>query len=173
MITLGMLAKIRRMYWYCGYCQVVRRGPIECGMKKSSVSPARSSEVAISFKGYRFPPDIISYAVWLYYRFSLSLPMVEEMLAARGIELTYETVRCWATKFGLAIARRIRSTCPGRGEKWHLDEVVVTIHGKKHWLWRAIDQLGAVLEVLVQSRRDTAAAKRLMRKLLKRYGARA
>jgi putative transposase len=74
------------------------------------------------FKGYRFPPDIISYAVWLYYRFPLSLRMVEEMLAARGIELTYETVRCWATKFGLAIARRIRSTAPGRGDKWHLDE---------------------------------------------------
>ncbi|VVE85961.1 IS6 family transposase [Pandoraea sputorum] len=139
-------------------------------MKKSSVSPARSSEVVISFKGYRFPPDVISYAVWLYYRFPLSLRMIEEMLAARGIELTYETVRCWATKFGLAIARRIRSTAPERGDKWHLDEVVVTIHGKKHWWWRALDEHGAVLEVLVQSRRDTAAAKRLMRKLLKRYG---
>jgi putative transposase len=78
-------------------------------------------EAPISFKGYRFPPDIISYVVWLYYRFPLSLRMVEEMLAARGIELTYETVRCWATKFGLAIARRIRSTAPGRGDKWHLD----------------------------------------------------
>jgi putative transposase len=79
-------------------------------------------------------------------------------------------VRCWATKFGLAIARRIRSTAPGRGDKWHLDEVVVTINGRKHWLWRAVDQRGAVLDVLVQSRRDKAAAKRLMRKLLKRHG---
>ena len=132
--------------------------------------PQRSSDAAISFKGYRFPPDIISYAVWLYYRFPLSLRMVEEMLAARGIELTYETVRCWATKYGLAIAGRIRSTSPRRGDKWHLDEVVVTIHGKKHWLWRAVDEHGALLEVLVQSRRDTAAAKRLMRRLLKRHG---
>ncbi|MGF6920622.1 IS6 family transposase [Paraburkholderia sp. 40] len=139
-------------------------------MKKASVSALLSAEAPISFKGYRFPPDIIRYAVWLYYRFPLSLRMVEEMLAARGIELTYETVRCWATKFGLAVAKRIRSTAPGRGDKWHLDEAVVTIHGRKHWLWRAVDQHGAVLDVLVQSRRDKAAAKRLMRKLLRRHG---
>ncbi|MGF6937837.1 transposase-like protein [Paraburkholderia sp. UCT70] len=100
----------------------------------------------------------------------VSLRMVEEMLAARGIELTYEKVRCWATKFGLAVAKRIRSTAPGRGDKWHLDEAVVTIHGRKHWLWRAVVQHGAVLDVLVQSRRDKAAAKRLMRKLLRRHG---
>ncbi|WP_414445617.1 IS6 family transposase [Burkholderia sp. 22PA0106] len=124
----------------------------------------------MSFKGYRFPPDVISYTVWLYYRFPLSLRMVEEMLAARGIELTYETVRCWATKFGLAIARRIRSTASSRSDKWHLDEVAVTIRGVKHWLWRAVDQYGAVLDVLIQRQRDTAAAKRLMRKLLKRHG---
>ncbi|VVE86000.1 transposase [Pandoraea sputorum] len=115
--------------------------------EKTSVSPQRLSNAAISYKGYRFPPDMISYAVWLYYRFPLSLRMVEEMLAARGIELTYETVRCWATKFGLAIARRIRSTSPRRSDKWQLDEVVVTIHGKKHWLWRAVDEHGALLEV--------------------------
>ncbi|KVZ37928.1 IS6 family transposase, partial [Burkholderia ubonensis] len=129
-----------------------------------------AAESPISFKGYRFPPDIISYAVWLYYRFPLSLRMIEELLAARGTELTYETVRSWATKFGRAIARRIRSTAPGRGDKWHLDEVVVTINGTKHWLWRAVDQHGAVLEVLVQRRRDQTAAKRLMHKLLKRHG---
>ncbi|KVR00720.1 transposase, partial [Burkholderia ubonensis] len=124
-----------------------------------------AAESPISFKGYRFPPDIISYAVWLYYRFRLSLRTVEALLAARGIELTYETGRSWATKFGQAIARRIRSTAPGRGDKWHLDEVVVTINGTKHWLWRAVDRHGAVLEVLVQRRRDQAAAKRLMCKL--------
>ena len=139
-------------------------------MKKTSISALPSAEVPILFKGYRFPPDIISYAVWLYYRFPLSLRMVEEILVARGIELTYETVRDWSTKFGLAIAKRIRSTALERGDKWHLDEVVVTINGKKHWLWRAVDQHGAVLDVLVQSRRDKAAAKRLMRKLLKRHG---
>jgi putative transposase len=113
---------------------------------------------------------VISYAVWLYYRFPLSLHMVEELLAARGIELTYETVRRWAVKFGLGIARRIRSTALARGDKWHLDEVVVTINGKKHWLWRAVDQHGAVLDVLVQSRRDRHAARRLMRKLLRKHG---
>jgi putative transposase len=123
----------------------------------------------ISYAGYRFPPDVISYAVWLYYRFPLSLRMVEELLAARGIELTYETVRRWSVKFGLGIARRIRSTALARGDKWHLDEVVVSINGKKHWLWRAVDQHGAVLDALVQSRRDKHAAERLMRKLLKKH----
>jgi len=113
---------------------------------------------------------VISYAVWLYYRFPLSLRMVEELLAARGIDLSYETVRRWSVKFGLGIARRIRSTALARGDKWHLDEVVVTINGSKHWLWRAVDQHGAVLDVLVQSRRDRHAAKRLMRKLLKKHG---
>ncbi|WP_175907481.1 IS6 family transposase [Burkholderia seminalis] len=139
-------------------------------MKNASISVPPPVEAPVSFKGYRFPLDIICYAVWLYYRFPLSLRMVEELLAARGIELTYETVRCWAAKFGLTIAKRIRATAPGRGDKWHLDEVVVTINGRKHWLWRAVDQHGAVLDVVVQRRRDTAAAKRLMRKLLRRHG---
>src|ERR1700681_1293725 len=139
-------------------------------MKKASVSVLPSVEAPISFKGYRFPPDVISYAVWLYYRFPLSLRMVEELLAARGIELTYETVRRWSVKFGLGIARCIRSTALGRGNRGHLDEVVVTINGKKHWLWRAVDQHGVVLDVLVQSRRDRHAARRLMRKLLKKHG---
>ncbi|WP_175811049.1 IS6 family transposase, partial [Burkholderia cepacia] len=88
----------------------------------------------------------------------------------RGIELTNETVRCWATKFGLPITRRIRSTGLGRGDKRHLDEAVVTINGRKHWQWRAVDQHDAVLDVLLQRRRDAAAAKRLMRKLLRRHG---
>ncbi len=96
--------------------------------------------------------------------------MVEALLATRGIELTNETVRCWATKFGLPITRRIRSTGLGRGDKRHLDEAVVTINGRKHWQWRAVDQHDAVLDVLLQRRRDAAAAKRLMRKLLRRHG---
>ncbi len=108
-------------------------------MKKASISVLPWAEALVSFKGYRFPPDIISYAVRLYFRFPLSLRMVEEMLAARGIELTYETVRCRATKFGLAIARRVRSMAAVRGDKWHLGEVVVTINGRKHWLWRAVE----------------------------------
>jgi hypothetical protein len=95
-------------------------------VKRTALQHNAPANDAISYAGYRFPPDVISYAVWLYYRFPLSLRMVEELLAARGIELTYETVRRWTVKFGLGIARRIRSTALARGDKWHLDEVVVT-----------------------------------------------
>src|SRR4051794_18370947 len=121
-----------------------------------------------SYAGYRFPAEVISQAVWLYFRFLLSLRMVEEMLAARGIIVSHETIRQWALKFGQAFANRIRRRLPRAGEKWHLDEVVIKIAGKKHWLWRAVDQDGIVLDILVQSRRDKRAAKRLLRKLLKR-----
>lgn len=120
------------------------------------------------YAGHRFPAEIISHAIWLYFRFPLSLQMVEEMLAARGILVSHETVRQWARKFGQAFANLIRRRLPGAGDKWHLDEVVITIAGVKHWLWHAVDQTGIVLDVLVQSRRDQRAAKRLLRKLLKR-----
>src|SRR5947208_3418822 len=120
------------------------------------------------YAGYRFPPEVISHAVWLYFRFPLSLRMVEEMLAARGILVSHETVRQWARKFGQAFANQIRRRLPCPGDKWHLDEVCLMIGGQKHWLWRAVDQDGVVLDVLVQSRRDKRAAKRLLRKLLKR-----
>src|SRR4051795_12917760 len=120
------------------------------------------------YTGYRFPGEVISHAVWLYFRFPLSLRMVEEMLAARGIDVSHETVRQWARKFGQAFANQIRRRLPGTGDKWHLDEVCLMIRGKKHWLWRAVDQDGFVLDVLVQRRRDKKAAKRLLRKLLKR-----
>ncbi len=96
--------------------------------------------------------------------------MVEELLAARGITVSHETVRQWARKFGPEIATRLRRRAPRRGDKWRLDEVVLTIGDRKHYLWRAVDQDGFVLDVLVQSRRDTKAAKRLLRKLLKRQG---
>ncbi|MGI4807728.1 MAG: IS6 family transposase [Janthinobacterium lividum] len=121
-----------------------------------------------NYAGYRFPPEIISYAVWLYFRFPLSLRMVDELLASRGIIVSHETVRQWALKFGQMFANQIRRRLPDTGEKWHLDEVVLTIAGVKHWLWRAVDQNGIVLDILVQSRRDTRAAKRLLRKLMKR-----
>ena len=120
------------------------------------------------YAGHRFPAEIISHAIWLYFRFPLSLRMVEEMLAARGILVSHETVRQWARKFGQAFANLIRRRLPGAGDKWHLDEVVITIAGVKHWLWHAVDQTGIVLDALVQSRRDQRAAKRLLRKLLKR-----
>jgi putative transposase len=88
---------------------------------------------------HRFPAEVISYAVWLYFRFPLSLRMVEEMLAARGILVSHETVRQWALKFGQSFATQIRRCLPSRGDKWHLDEVVISIAGRKHWLWRAVD----------------------------------
>src|ERR671927_2022568 len=122
------------------------------------------------YAGYRFPGEIISHAVWLYFRFPLSLRMVEEMLAARGIEVSHETVRQWALKFGQSFANEIRRRRPAPGDKWHLDEVVISIAGRKHWLWRAVDQHGLVLDILVQSRRNAKAAKRLLRKLLKKQG---
>src|SRR3569833_2938747 len=123
-----------------------------------------------SYAGYRCPPEVISHAVWLYFRFPLGLRMGEELLAARGSTVSHETVRQWALKFGQAFANEIRRRLPQAGDKWHLDEVVITIAGTKHWLWRAVDQHGIVLDVLVQSRGDAKAAKRLLRKLLKRQG---
>ena len=121
-----------------------------------------------SYVGYRFPAEVISHAVWLYFRFPLRLRMVDELLTARGIIVSHETVRQWALKFGQAFANQIRRRLPAAGDKWHLDEVVLTICGAKHWLWRAVDQTGMVLDILVQRRRDTRAAKRLLRKLMKR-----
>src|ERR671916_1108809 len=122
------------------------------------------------YAGYRFPAEVISQAVWLYFRFPLSLRMVEEMLAARGMVVSHEPVRRWALKFGQEFANRIRRRLPRAGDKWHLDEAAIRIAGVKHWLWRAVDQTGMVLDVLVQRRRDKRAAKRLLRKLLKRQG---
>ena len=121
-----------------------------------------------SYAGYRFPPEIISHAVWLYFRFPLSLRMVDELLAARGIIVSHETARQWALKFGQGFANQIRRKLHAPGDKWHLDEVMLTIAGVKHWLWRAMGQNGMVLDILVQSRRDTRAAKRLLCKLMKR-----
>ena len=120
---------------------------------------------------HRFPPEIIAEAVWLYFRFPLSFRMVEDMLAYRGIIVTHKTVREWAEKFGRDYANTISRRVPRLGDKWHLDEAVVTINGERHFLWRAVDQDGFVLEVLVQKRRDTRAARRFIRKLLSGQGA--
>jgi putative transposase len=130
---------------------------------------------SVSYKRHRFPPEIIAHTVWLYYRFPLSLRLVEEMLLERGMVVSYEIVRRWALKFGPDYARRFRRKRPNRRDIWHLDEVVVTISGKKHWLWkhwlwRAVDQDGYVLDENVQSRRDTKAAQRLLKRLLKKQG---
>jgi putative transposase len=124
----------------------------------------------VSYKRHRFPPEIIAHAVWLYFRFPLSLRLVEEMRLERGILVSYETVRRWALKFGPAYARRLKRKTPSRRDIWHLDEVVVTIAGQKHWLWRAVDQDGYVLDEVIQSRRNTRAAKRLLKRLLRKQG---
>src|SRR5690606_30347975 len=124
----------------------------------------------ISFKRHRFPPDVIRHAVWLYFRFTMSLRDVEDLLAERGIDVTYETVRCWANKFGPAIAANIRRRRGRPDCVWHLDEMVVRIGGKRMFMWRAVDKEGEVLDVLVQKRRNKSAALKLLRKLLKKQG---
>jgi len=120
----------------------------------------------ISYRRRRFPPVIIQHAVWLYLRFTLSYRDVEELLAERGLDISYETVRCWVLKFGPVIARRLRRCRPRPSNRWHLDEMVVRIAGQRMYLWRAADYEGEVLDMLVQRRRDSRAALRLMRKLL-------
>jgi len=116
---------------------------------------------------HRFPAEIISHCVWLYFRFPLSFRDVEEMLAKRGGVLTYETVREWCLKFGQKYANDLRRRTPRPGDRWHLDEVFLKINGRIHYLWRAVDQDGDVLDILVQSKRDKKAAKKFFRKLLK------
>src|ERR1700730_4407890 len=116
---------------------------------------------------HRFPAEIISHCVWLYFRFALSSCDVEEMLPLRGVSLSYETVREWCLRFGQTYANGLRHKSPRPGDRWHLDEVFLKINGRLHYLWRAVDQDGDVLEILVQSRRDKKAAKKFFRKLLK------
>ena len=116
---------------------------------------------------HRFPAEIIGYSVWLYFRFALSFRDVEEMLAMRGVSLSYETVREWCLKFGQTYANRLRHNSPRPGDRWHFDEVFLKINGRLHYLWRAVDQDGDVLDILVQHQRDKKAAKKFFRKLLK------
>ena len=122
---------------------------------------------APSYKGFRFPAEIISHCVWLYYRFPLSLREVQEMMLARGIILSHETVRQWCAKFGQTYANALRRRRARPGDKWHLDEVFITINGQRRYLWRAVDQNGTVLDILVTAKRDARAATRFFRKLLK------
>jgi transposase-like protein len=123
-----------------------------------------------SFKRHRFPPTVIRHSIWLYARFTLSYRDIEEMLAERGVDVSYETVRRWFLKFGPGIAANLRRLRPRPSDHWHLDEMVVKINGKRHWLWRAVDNEGEVLDFLVQARRNAKAAKKLMKKLLKKQG---
>ena len=123
-----------------------------------------------SYRGYRFPPEIISHAVWLYHRFGLSFRDVEDLLAERGVTVTYESIRQWCLTFGLDYARRLRRRRGRMGDTWHLDEVFVKFHGRQQYLWRAVDEDGDVIDILVQSRRNRRAAIRFFRKLLKGQG---
>ncbi len=122
---------------------------------------------APTYAGYRFPPEIIAHAVWRYFRFALSYRDVEELLAERGVLVTDETIRRWSRTFGQTYANTLRRRRPRPGDKWHLDEVFVSINGVQHYLWRAVDQDGTVLDILVQRRRNTQAAKKFFRRLLK------
>jgi len=119
------------------------------------------------YKRQRFPSDIIAHCIWLYFRFCLSYRDVEELMLARGVLVTYEAIRKWCRTFGQAHAKQLRRRRPRPGDTWHLEEVLLTINGLRHYLWRAVDQDGTVLDILVQRRRDKAVAKTFFRKLLK------
>ncbi len=123
-----------------------------------------------SYQRHRFPSEIISHAVWLYHRFCLSFREVEELLAERGITVTYETVRQWCQKFGPTYARKLKKRQGRLGDTWHIDEVFVTIQGQQHYLWRAVDQDGDTIDILVQRRRNKHAAVRFFRRLIKGQG---
>ncbi|WTC92682.1 IS6 family transposase [Streptomyces sp. NBC_01650] len=123
------------------------------------------------YKGHRYPVEIIAHCVWLYFRFPLSLREVEELMLQRGVIVSHETVRRWCLKFGQSYANGLRRRRPRPGGKWHLDEVFIKINGEQKYLWRAVDQDGNVLDIFVQNRRDTAAARRFFRRLLKGTGA--
>ena len=120
-----------------------------------------------SYKGHRFPPEIISYSVWLYHRFTLSFRDVEDLLAERGITVSYEAIRFWCSKFGPPYARILRRKQGRLGDIWHVDEAFLKIRGQLHYLWRAVDQDGDVIDILVTKKRDRRAAKRFFRKALK------
>ena len=123
-----------------------------------------------TYKRHRFPPDIISYAVWLYFRFNLSHRDIEDLLAQRGVIVSYESIRLWCIKFGQRYARRLKRRHKGYGDTFYIDEIFVKINGKQQYLWRAVDQDGEVIDVFIQSRRDGAAAKRFFKRLLRRHG---
>ncbi|WP_405753425.1 IS6 family transposase [Streptomyces sp. NBC_00012] len=121
-----------------------------------------------SYKGHRYPVEVISHCVWLYFRFPLSFREVEELMLQRGCIVSYETVRRWCLKFGQAYADGLRRRRPRPGDKWHLDEVFIKVNGELKYLWRAVDQNGNVLDILVRNRRDKAAARRFFRRLIKK-----
>jgi putative transposase len=133
-------------------------------------APSAAADESPSYRGYRYPVEIISHAVWLYFRFPLSLRDVEELLAERGVTVTYETIRAWCMKFGPSYAAGLRRRRARPSDKWHCDEVQLKIKGKRHWLWRAVDKHGVVLDILVQQRRDQLAAETFLRRVIAATG---
>ena len=121
-------------------------------------------------KGFRFPREIIAYAVWVYHRYALSAADVEDLLAERGVMVSRETIRRWVNRFGGQFANCIRRDRPAVADKWHLDEVVIPVNGRKFWLWRAVDANGDTLDILVQTRRSAKAAKRFLKRLIAQFG---
>ncbi len=155
--------QVFRLDLHQGHCQVENR---MAGIVKLSGRWQSSSmkTTAVSYHGYRFPPEIISHAVWVYYRFCLSFRDTEDLLADRGITVSHETIRTWCRTFGLAYARTLRQRRGRMGDTWFLDELFVNIQGQRQYLWRAVDEDGDVIDILVQSRRDRRAAARFFRK---------
>jgi putative transposase len=127
------------------------------------------NETKSLYHGYRFPPEIISHAVWLYHRFNLSFRDIEDLLAERGITVSYESIRLWCNKFGPKYATRLKRKHRGYGDTFFIDEVFIKIDGQQHYLWRAVDQDGEVVDVFLQKRRDGATAKRFFKRLLKKH----
>jgi len=121
------------------------------------------------YKRFRFPPEIIQYAVWLYYRFNLSHRDIEDLLSERGINVTYEAIRLWCNRFGPKFATKLKRKHRGYGDSFFIDEVFIKIDGKQHYLWRAVDQDGEVVDVFLQKRRDSRAAKRFFKRLIKKH----
>jgi transposase-like protein len=153
------------------------QGPVICWLGVVTGKPPggaaallRLAMASISFARHQYPPAVIRHAVWLYLRFTLSYRDVEDLLAERGLDVSYETVRRWVCKFGPLFARELRRRRPRPSARWHLDEMAAMIGGKRFWIWRAVDSEGEVLDILVQRRRDAAAAGKLMRKLMKKQG---
>ena len=154
------------------HCQSVTSKGIDTFTLVGSILSQRyASEMnPISCKRHRFPPDIIPLAVWLHARFTLSFRDVEDMLAERGVAVSNEIVRRWFLKFGGPIVRNLRRARPRANDKWHLDEMVIQMRGKRYWLWRAVDDEGEVLDFIVQPRRCGRSASKLLRGLLKKHG---
>lgn len=174
---------LRAVFIVCGICCILtalKTEPIAnvfggiakllCREAPATGSRMKTPSSMPRLKGFRFPREIIAYAVWAYHRFALSGADVEDLLAERGVIVSRESIRLWVNRFGAQFATCIRRDRPGPSDKWHLDEVVIPIRGRKHWLWRAVDANGHTLDILVQTRRNARAARRFLARLIAQFG---